>query len=379
MARAPLVAFTDDDCRPAPDWLERLVEAAARERGDCILQGRTEPDPDELRRLHGFARSQSIVGPSDVVPGVQHRVPARAARARRRIRRALRRRWGGRRPRTARASRPERARCTSTPRCVWHAVHSRHLWDAIRDQGRWHTIPLVIARHAEQRRALEFGVFWRAGHPRVLLAAAGLLASRGGIPRSPPRPPARTSGTTCAPTTPRRAGSRGRPSTCPGARSSTWSESPRRCEPRDGTGRWSPDARRDPAPGLVARGSARRRAADPRPRAVADGGGARRDPADDAPARGRDRGGGRLRGGALVAAAGPAPPAARLRGSSWRRSRSRHATCSPGDYDVAHAFHPVSAWAAVQARRRGGPPVRVQPDREFRRADISSRAATGCR
>lgn len=30
-----------------------------------------------------------------------------------------------------------------------------------------------------------------------------------------------------------------------------------------------------------------------------------------------------------------------------------------GQYDVAHAFHPVSAWAAVQARRRGGPPLAV--------------------
>jgi glycosyltransferase involved in cell wall biosynthesis len=28
-----------------------------------------------------------------------------------------------------------------------------------------------------------------------------------------------------------------------------------------------------------------------------------------------------------------------------------------GDYDVAHAFHPVSAWAALEAHRRGGPPV----------------------
>jgi phosphatidylinositol alpha-mannosyltransferase len=28
-----------------------------------------------------------------------------------------------------------------------------------------------------------------------------------------------------------------------------------------------------------------------------------------------------------------------------------------GSYDVAHAFHSVSAWAALHARRRGGPPV----------------------
>jgi len=28
-----------------------------------------------------------------------------------------------------------------------------------------------------------------------------------------------------------------------------------------------------------------------------------------------------------------------------------------GGFDVAHAFHPASAWAAVLARRLGGPPV----------------------
>jgi glycosyltransferase involved in cell wall biosynthesis len=32
-----------------------------------------------------------------------------------------------------------------------------------------------------------------------------------------------------------------------------------------------------------------------------------------------------------------------------------------GEFDVAHAFHPVSAWAAVQARRRGGPPFAFSP------------------
>src|SRR5204863_2414575 len=26
-ARAPLIAFTDNDCRPEPDWLERMLEA----------------------------------------------------------------------------------------------------------------------------------------------------------------------------------------------------------------------------------------------------------------------------------------------------------------------------------------------------------------
>ncbi len=176
-ARGPLIAFTDDDCRPAADWLERLVEAAERESGSFLLQGRTEPDPDEARRLHGLARSQSIVGPSDWYETCNIAYP-----------RELLERLGGFDERFdgggedadlglravaegARAVYLDDAR-------VWHAVHSRHLWQAVREQARWQTIPLVIASHAEQRRALEASLFWRAGHPRVLLAVAGVLASR---------------------------------------------------------------------------------------------------------------------------------------------------------------------------------------------------------
>ena len=176
-ARGRLIAFTDDDCRPAPDWLERFVEAAEREQESFLLQGRTEPDPDEVRRLHGLARSQSIVGPSgwyetcnmayprellDRLGGFDERFDGGGEDADL----ALRALASG-----ARAAYVDSAR-------VWHAVHSRHLWEAVRDQTRWQTIPLVIASHAEQRRALEVGLFWRAGHPRALLALAGLLASR---------------------------------------------------------------------------------------------------------------------------------------------------------------------------------------------------------
>src|SRR5215218_1023589 len=57
---APLVAFTDDDCRAHPSWLESLLTAA--DGADRFLQGRTEPDPDERHLLHGFARSQEIRG-----------------------------------------------------------------------------------------------------------------------------------------------------------------------------------------------------------------------------------------------------------------------------------------------------------------------------
>ncbi len=41
-ARAPLVAFTDDDCRPAPDWVQRLVAGFARHPGAAGAGGRVE-------------------------------------------------------------------------------------------------------------------------------------------------------------------------------------------------------------------------------------------------------------------------------------------------------------------------------------------------
>jgi GT2 family glycosyltransferase len=56
-ARAPLIAFTDDDCRPDPAWLVRLI--AALERAD-VVQGQTRVDPVELGGVGPFARVQVI-------------------------------------------------------------------------------------------------------------------------------------------------------------------------------------------------------------------------------------------------------------------------------------------------------------------------------
>ena len=47
-ARGEIIAFTDDDCRPEPAWLETLVQAA-RDRPDALVGGTTMNGlPDEL-------------------------------------------------------------------------------------------------------------------------------------------------------------------------------------------------------------------------------------------------------------------------------------------------------------------------------------------
>ena len=176
-ARAPLVAFTDDDCRPSPGWLEALVEAHA-DVPEVILQGPTQPDPDETPKLYGLARTQAIAGASPWYETCNIAYP-----------RALLERLGGfdeafdgggeDADLWLRAIAAGARRIYVADALVWHAVHARHLWDALRDARRWHTIPLVIARHPEQRAELERGLFWRAGHPRVLLALAGAALGRG--------------------------------------------------------------------------------------------------------------------------------------------------------------------------------------------------------
>ena len=60
-ASAPVVAFTDDDCEPAPDWLERLLERAAAEPG-AVIQGRTRPNPRELDRAGPFSVTREVDG-----------------------------------------------------------------------------------------------------------------------------------------------------------------------------------------------------------------------------------------------------------------------------------------------------------------------------
>src|SRR4051812_4685788 len=59
IARAPLVAFTDDDCVADPGWLAAGLAGAARHPG-AVLQGRTEPRRDELGSLGPFARTLEV-------------------------------------------------------------------------------------------------------------------------------------------------------------------------------------------------------------------------------------------------------------------------------------------------------------------------------
>ncbi|MDX6581337.1 MAG: hypothetical protein QOI10_521 [Solirubrobacterales bacterium] len=171
-ARAPLIAFTDDDCRPQPEWLERLLGAA----DGGIVQGRTLPDPDERHLLYGLARSVEIDGPSPWFETCNIAYPRAVLEATGGFDEAFPSAWGEDTDLGLRAEEGG-ARAVYAPEAtVRHAVIDRSLVSAIREARRREALALVLARHPRQRRRLPRGLFANRTHARLALALAGAAA-----------------------------------------------------------------------------------------------------------------------------------------------------------------------------------------------------------
>jgi GT2 family glycosyltransferase len=178
-ARAPVVVFTDDDCRPPEDWLASTRAAVAAHPG-AIVQGQTQPDPDELGILHHapHARSQEIVPPHVMAQTCNIAYP-----------RAVLEAAGGFDESFPSAVGEDtdlalRARAAGTPfeaapeMLTYHAVYSG-LAARLKGTWRWQHMALLVRRHPELREQLPLGGrAWNARHAWLLLAALGLLTRR---------------------------------------------------------------------------------------------------------------------------------------------------------------------------------------------------------
>jgi glycosyltransferase involved in cell wall biosynthesis len=179
-ARAPIVAFTDDDCRPSPGWLEAglgAMAATANGTGEAIVQGRTEPDPDEADRLGPFTRSLNV-------PALDHWY----ATANMFYARSTLERLGGfdettfSRPGGEDTDLAWRAIGEGVPTGfsdearVWHAVHELGALKRLQFATRWDETMAVFGRYPELRRlTLIRGLFWKESHYHLARTLAGLL------------------------------------------------------------------------------------------------------------------------------------------------------------------------------------------------------------
>lgn len=178
-ARAPLVAFTDDDCRPEEGWLEALLAGAAAHPG-AIVQGRTAPDPFESELLVApHARSITADPPAVFVQTCNVLYP-----------RELLARVGGLDegfPRPAgedtdlalRAQADGAALVGAPEAIVYHCVEAHSLRSALRLSRKWRDIPRLARIHPQVREAFVARVFWRPAHAQLTgaLAGAGLAAA----------------------------------------------------------------------------------------------------------------------------------------------------------------------------------------------------------
>ena len=177
VARGRVVAFTDDDCVPAPGWLSALL--AAMSSAD-VVQGRVEPDPDQLAVAGPFSRTVRV-------DGARYFETCNVA-----YRRELLDRLGGFDERLragedtelAYRAREADARFAYAPDAlVLHDVSPSDLIDHLRTLPRWKDISLVVALHPQARELMHSRVWWKAAHPRALLAGLGVVAITSGVVR----------------------------------------------------------------------------------------------------------------------------------------------------------------------------------------------------
>jgi glycosyltransferase involved in cell wall biosynthesis len=171
-ARAPLVAFTDDDCEPQPEWLATVYRALATAD---LVQGRTLPNPAQVAAHGPFGRTLSVTE-EGLYPTCNMG-----------YRRAVLEKMDGfdERYRTscedtdlAWRARESGAVARWAPEAlVYHDVHASDYRAYLRDKLRWDGVALVLHDHPILRKHLHLGVFWKRSHLPALAAAAGTLVA----------------------------------------------------------------------------------------------------------------------------------------------------------------------------------------------------------
>jgi glycosyltransferase involved in cell wall biosynthesis len=174
-ANAPIVAFTDDDCAPDPNWL-RAGMAALEQTGAAVVVGRTEPNPAQKQNEGAFSRTQRVTEAS----GKRYLHTCNIF-----YRRADLEAVGGFSPRFRTKGGEDTdlgwrvldlggGVTFANDALVLHDITVGSYRAALREASRWRDVTLVVARHpARARPLLIHRLFWKKTHELVIVAAGG--------------------------------------------------------------------------------------------------------------------------------------------------------------------------------------------------------------
>jgi glycosyltransferase involved in cell wall biosynthesis len=178
LARAPLVAFTDDDCAPAPGWLATGLRAHGIAPG-AVVQGATRPDPEELSNEGALSRTVLVesLGPQyeacnifyprellEELGGFDERFgPLPTAEDTDLAWRAI-----------------ERGAPTvfASDALVFHAVERQGMLGMLRVAARWTEGMRIFREHPQTRSMLHRRVFWNVWHYLLWRSLLALAAPR---------------------------------------------------------------------------------------------------------------------------------------------------------------------------------------------------------
>lgn len=175
---APLVAFTDDDCEPAPDWLAALL-AAHEAQPDAVLQGKTEPLAREAHLLaYPNARTQRVLRRGPYYQACNIAYPRAWLERVDGFDRTFG--WGGEDADLAWRVIEAGAEVAWVPEArVEHAVTLLGPGAVLRLALKWGESMRTYARHPAMRAdGLVWGVFWRPSHMLALQTLLGFLLAR---------------------------------------------------------------------------------------------------------------------------------------------------------------------------------------------------------
>lgn len=176
-ARAPLVAFTDDDCVASREWLRAALEASSHAPAGAIVQGRTEPNPDECSQAGVLSRSIRVehLGPNYETCNILY--PRALLDSLGGFDEGFGLSPGGEDTDLAwRALESGHASVFAPEALVYHAVQRLGVRGMLRVAARWSDVVRIFAEHPQLRSTLTRRLFWNVWHYLMWRSALALLA-----------------------------------------------------------------------------------------------------------------------------------------------------------------------------------------------------------